>query len=190
MFQIPKLQRPLQLGPSPTLWGRVSLSNDWVLTRSRKCLCGHTVAEVRKLWKVTTHSKHQVLPQSGIFDPIRGCSPGSPGAFACGDAVRPMPRALQAGELVSPVWHMDPSDLAFCSWGFTLLSQQSTTRHGALKLQTLHATVYRMLVVWKSCAFSLSMVLGNSRLIQSPATVFTFSLSFSPVTFGRSAFFA
>ena len=50
------LQRPRWLGPTPTLWGMVSLSNGQVLAYPRKHSCGHAVAEVQRLWQITTHS--------------------------------------------------------------------------------------------------------------------------------------
>ena len=51
----------------------------------------------------------------------RGCSIGSPGTFACEEAVWPLPNALQAGELLLHLWYTDPSGPATCSWGFVLL---------------------------------------------------------------------
>ena len=70
VFQNPTLQRPLWLGPPPTLWGRVLLSNGRVPACPRKCSCICAIVEVQILWQTTTHSQHQVSPHSGIFVPI------------------------------------------------------------------------------------------------------------------------
>ena len=58
------------LGPMPTLWGMVLLSNGWVLVSPRKCSCNHAVEEVQRVWQITTHSWCQVSPQSLVFVPI------------------------------------------------------------------------------------------------------------------------
>ena len=39
VFPNPSLLRTLLLGPTPTIWGRVSLSNGWMLAYPRKCSC-------------------------------------------------------------------------------------------------------------------------------------------------------
>ena len=49
-FPNPSLLRTLWLGPTPTLWGRVLLSNGWVLTCPRERPLDCTVAEVQRLW--------------------------------------------------------------------------------------------------------------------------------------------
>ena len=63
---------------------------------------------------------HQVSLHPGVFVPLRAilCSPGSAGTFACREAVWSLPNALIAGELLLPMWPVDPLDLAACSWGF------------------------------------------------------------------------
>ena len=48
----------------------------------------------------------------------------------------------------------------------------------------LHSTVYRILVILKPSPFFPSVILGNRFLVQSPVSVFTLSLSFSPTTSG------
>ena len=70
MFQNSTLERTLQHGPTPTLWGRVSLSNGRVPACLRKHSCNSAAAEFQKLSQTTTHSQHQVLLHSGIFVPI------------------------------------------------------------------------------------------------------------------------
>ena len=119
-----------------------------------------------------------------------GCSLGSTGTFPCEEPLWSLPNALHAGESLLPMSHMEPSDSAAYSWGFTLLPYQSTSRHSASNLQTLCCIVYRILVVLKLSPFSLSVVLGNRFLIQSPESVFTLTLSFSPATFRGSDFLA
>ena len=116
-----------------------------------------------------------------------GCSPGSAGTFACGDAVWPLWNALQAGEPLRPEWHMDPSDWSACSWGFALLPHQRTTRHWALNVQALCSTVYRILVVLKPSPVFPSMVLGE-QICCSVSWECFHSLSFSPATFGGVLF--
>ena len=59
----------------------------------------------------------------------RGSSLGSTRTFGYGEAIWPLPNADQAGELLLPLWHMDPSDLAVGPWKFALLPCQSTARH-------------------------------------------------------------
>ena len=113
-----------------------------------------------------------------------GCSLGSTGTFPCEEPLWSLPNALHAGESLLPMSHMEPSDSAAYSWGFTLLPYQSTSRHSASNLQTLCCIVYRILVVLKLSPFSLSVVLGNRFLIQSPESVFTLFLYFSPATSG------
>ena len=105
----------------------------------------------------------------------RGCSLGSPGTFARGEAVWPLPNARQAAELLLPVWHTDLSDPAACSWGSAPLPHQSTA---GTELQNfrLCSTVCRILVVLKPSSFFSSVVLGNRFLVQFPASVFTLSL--------------
>ena len=39
------------------------------------------------------------------------CSLGFTGIFARGEAIWPVPNALQSGEPLLPVWHMDPQTL-------------------------------------------------------------------------------
>ena len=46
----------------------------------------------------------------------RGCSPGSAGTFACGEAIGPLPNALLTGELLLFAWPVDPLDFAVCFW--------------------------------------------------------------------------
>ena len=90
VFQNPTLQSFLWLGSTPTLWGRVLLSNGLLPACSRKHSCYHAVAEVQQLWQITTHSQHQISLHSGIFCPNSskcGCFPGSAGPFACGEAI-------------------------------------------------------------------------------------------------------
>ena len=87
-------------------------------------------------------------------------------------------------ELLLPMWHTDPSYPAACSWGFTLFPHQSTARHWAPAFLTLCSTVYRILVVLKPSPFFPSMVLENRFLVQSPESVFTLFLYFSPATSG------
>ena len=73
----------------------------------------------------------------------RVCPPGSTGTFAHGEAVWPLPNALQAGEPLLPVSPMDPSDPAACSWAFTPLPHQSTVRHRTQELQALLHCLYK-----------------------------------------------
>ena len=48
---------------------------------------------------------------------------GPAGTFACGVAAQPLPNVLPAEEPPLPLWPVDPSDLALCSWGFALLTR-------------------------------------------------------------------
>lgn len=66
-----------------------------------------------------------------------GCSWGSAGTFAWGEAIWPLPNVLQVGEPLLPVWHTDPSDPAACSCGFALFPHQSTASHGAPEFLSL-----------------------------------------------------
>ena len=50
VFQSPTLQRPLRLGPTLTIWGRVLLSNGQVPASPGKRSCDGAVAEVHRLW--------------------------------------------------------------------------------------------------------------------------------------------
>ena len=59
------LERPLRLGPVPTL-GRVLLSNGQVLTCPRRHLCDRAVAEGQGLRQTTTHSRFQVSSYSDV----------------------------------------------------------------------------------------------------------------------------
>ena len=163
-----------------TLWRRVSLTNGKVPACPRKRSCDHAVAEVQRLWQTTRHT--QPVPGFIAFWHLcpntskRGCSLGSAGTFAYGETIWPLPSALQAGEPLLPMWHMDSSDPAACSWGFALLPHQSTARHRAPKLQSCYSFVYRILVVLKPSSFFPSVVLGDKFLVQHPASVFTLSL--------------
>ena len=49
-----------------------------------------------------------------------GCSLGSAGTFAYGEAIWPLPNVLLAEKLPLPVWPMDPSDLTACSWSVVI----------------------------------------------------------------------
>ena len=136
LFQNPTLQRPLQLGPVPTLRGRVSLSKG---PRKRSCDCA--AAEVQTtanqapcftaLWHLSPNTSKRV------------CPPGSTGTFAHGEAVWPLPNALQAGEPLLPVSPTDPSDPAACSWAFTPLPHRSTVRHRTQELQAPLHCLYK-----------------------------------------------
>ena len=84
-----------------------------------------------------------------------GVSLGSTETFACGEAVWPLPNALQAGELLLPcgTWTPQtplppPGDSPYFHIKY----------HQALSsvLQTLHFTVYRVLVVLTPSPFFLS----------------------------------
>ena len=69
VFQNLTLQSTLWLGPLPTLCGKVSLSNGWVLACPRKHSCDHAVPEVQRLWRSTTYSWRQISLCSGVFVP-------------------------------------------------------------------------------------------------------------------------
>ncbi|XP_049506125.1 uncharacterized protein LOC125936195 [Panthera uncia] len=168
-----------------------SLAEQWMgASFPRKHLCDHTATEVQRLCQ-TQHTAntrfYNTLASLSQYQQT-GCSLGSTGTFACGEGIWPLLNALQAEELLLPVWHMDPSDPTACFWGFTLFPHQSTTRHRAPDFLTLLSTVYRILVVLRPSPFSLPVVLGNRFLIQSPASVFTLFLSFSAANFGKLFF--
>ena len=100
-------------------------------------------------------------------------------SLACAEAVSPLPNALQAGERLLLDWRGIHS-LNCLSLSSTQLPLPSATRHWAPKLQILCSTVYKKLAVLISSPFFLSVVLGNSFLVQSPAWLFTlFIFSFT-----------
>ena len=70
VFQNLTLQRPLWLGRLPTLWWRVLLSTGQVPACPRKSSCDRAMAEVQRLWQITTHSWPQVSLHYGIFVPV------------------------------------------------------------------------------------------------------------------------
>ena len=79
-------------------------------------------------------------------------------------------------ETVSP--HVAHAPLRPCCLLPWVCPTASPEHHQALrpKLQTVHSTVYRILVVLKPSPFFPSIVLGNIFLIHFPASVFTLSL--------------
>ena len=122
-------------------------------------------------------ANHNTEPASGFIIPWcfcpntrkRGCSPGSARTFAEGEAIWPLPNALQAGELLLPVWHMDPS------------TPLSAPGHPELRNFRRFALLCRILVVLKPSPFFPLVVLGNRFLVQSvPCKCFhSFSLFLS-----------
>ena len=122
---------------TPATWTCVNslgeaIAEQWpVLFCPRKCSGDHAAAKVQILEQNTTHSQHQVSLHSGIFVPIpahMAALRGPLGPLPVGRPLWTLPNALQAGGLLLSVWPMDPSDPTACSWGFVLLSHQSTAR--------------------------------------------------------------
>ena len=87
----------------------------------RKCSWDDAVAEVQRLWQITTHSWCQVSLHSGVFVPVPAnvAAPGSTGTFACGETIWPLPNILQVEELLLPMWQTPqtplpaPGDLSY-----------------------------------------------------------------------------
>lgn len=85
----------------------------------------HTIAQWQRL-RVYGKSQHILTPgfaaHSGIFVlvSVTLATLGSAGTFAFGEAIWPLLNALQAEELLLPLWSTDPSDCAACSWGIDL----------------------------------------------------------------------
>ena len=130
------LKRYTWLRLTQPLWARVpmrvSVSSGQVLTCPRKCSCNHTVAEVQRIWQITTHSQCQVLPHSGTFAPIPANMAGLWGPL--GPLPVGKPYGLyqinsKQGYHLSPYGTRTPSDCFACSWGFTQLPHQTTVRH-------------------------------------------------------------
>ena len=114
-----------------------------------------------------------------------GVSLGSTGTFACGEAVWPLPNALQAGELLLPCGTWTPQTPLPPPGDSPYFHNKY---HQALSsvLQTLHFTVYSVLVVLTPSPFFLSVVLGNRILVQSP--MFSLFLSLSLQLLSRECF--
>ena len=130
-FKTPHFRDPCQLGPMPTLLGRILLSNGWVLACPRKRSCDRAVAEIQRLWQITTHSwrwfHHSLVSLSqhqqtwllsrvlwelclwGSHMASTKCSPSKGTASACVD--------------------INTSDSAACFWGFARLPHQNIARH-------------------------------------------------------------
>ena len=129
MFPHPSLLRTLWLGPTPTLWGRVSLSNNRVPTCPNKHSCDCAVVEVQRSWpgaglpqkkrkSLQSHcskgseimANHNTDLGPGFTTLWRlcsntskhGCSLGSTGTCTYGEAIWPIPNAFQVGELLLP----------------------------------------------------------------------------------------
>ena len=118
-----------------------------------------------------------------------GCSLGSTGTFACGDAVWPLPNALKAGRLLLPCGTRTPQT-PLPAPGHSPRFLTGAPSGTELRNFRLHFTVYTSLVVLKPTPFSPSVVLGNRFLVESPASVFhSFSLLHSSY-FQRSTFLA
>ena len=107
-----------------------------------------------------------------------GCFQGSPGTFACGEAIWPQLNALQAGKPLLPSWQVDPSH--HTNWNLRIHPTSSPEHCQTLNSKTSDSA---LLGEVKPPPFSPSVALGNRSLVQSPASVFTCSLSFSPTTF-------
>ena len=145
MFLNPSLLRALQLGPTPTLWERVSQGNGRVLGFPQGHSYSHAVAEVQSLWlgaclsqkSSCNHAAAEIQRSYSKTQYIAGAMfhhtlaslfqylqtwlfSGVHGTFACGEAVQPLPNALLAEEQLLPMWPTDPSNLTACSQGFTL----------------------------------------------------------------------
>ena len=129
VFPIPSLLRTLWLGPALTLLGRVFLSNGWVLACSREHSWVHSAAERFRDYGKSQHTAgarfHCTLASLSQYQQTwllsRVCW-----TFACGEAVWPLPNALQGREPLLPVWPTDHLDLTAYSWGFTLFPHQSS----------------------------------------------------------------
>ena len=132
VFQNPTLQSFLWLGPTPTLRGRVLLSNGLLPACSRKHSCYHAVAEVQRLWQITTHSQHQISLHSGIFVPIPAnvaAFQGPLGPLSVGRPYSLYQMLSEPEEPILPLWEMDPLDHAACFWG---IHPTSPEHHQAL----------------------------------------------------------
>ena len=158
MFPNPSLLRTLLLGPTPTIWGRVSLSNGWMLAYPRKCSCdpcsgkGSEIMANYNTYSTRFHSTLASLFQYQeiwLLSRVRwdlclwgGCMastkcPPSRGTTSPHVAHRPLgPHSLLLG--IHP-------------------SHQSTARYWALEFPTLCSPVYRVLMVLKPSLFSPSM---------------------------------
>ena len=129
----------------------------WVPARPRKSSHDLLAAEFQGLWKITTHIWHQALPLMSLFQRQQmWLFFGVRWDLCLGVAAWPLPKVLPAGEPLLPRWPKDPSDLALCSWGFTL----PTEHHQVSSCGVLDCTlpVYGVLLEFKSSPFSFLLV--------------------------------
>ena len=112
VFQNPTLQRLPWLGPTLILWERVSLSNGQILACLRKRSCQPAAAEFRDCGK-SQHTAgarfHRILALCPNTSK-RSFSLRSTGTLACGNVIWPLPNALQGGELLLSMRHLEPSE--------------------------------------------------------------------------------
>ena len=191
LFQNPTLRRPLQLGPVPTLLGRVSLSKGRCLAGPRKRSCDCAAGEVQTTANHNTRPP-RVSPHSGILLPI----PANESALQGPLGPLPMGRPYGLYQMHSkrgnrftpcrPWTPQTPLPAPGHSPRFPTRAPSGTE----LRNFRLYFTVCTSLVVLKPTPFSPSVVLGNGFLVESPASVFhSFSLLHSSY-FQRSTFLA
>ena len=127
VFPNPSLPKALRLGPSPTLWRRVSLGSGrcrlapgnihavtllqglrdcgWVLACLRRNSCDHSGSSAGIMVNHNTQLAPDFTTPWCLCSNTnnRGCSLGSARTFACGEALGPLPHALLSGEPLLPV---------------------------------------------------------------------------------------
>ena len=131
VFQNPTLQRPLWLGPTPTFWERVSLSNGWMPAFPRKRLCDRIAAEFQGLQqsKITASSRfYHTLASLSQYQQTWLLS-GVCWDLCLWGGFMASTKCTPSRGTTSPCVYMYPSDLAACSWRFTLPPHQSAARH-------------------------------------------------------------
>ena len=145
VFQNHTLQKPLWLGPTPTLWDLVSLSNGQVPACPRKCSCDHAVQRFRDCSK-SQHTAgtrfHHTLASLSQYQQMWLFSRVQRDLYLWGDQMVST-KCSPSRRTTSP--HVAQGPLR----PDALLPYQSTTRYRALILQTLCCTVYRILLVVK-----------------------------------------
>ena len=135
----PLTSEVLRVWPPQTFWGRVSLSNGWLMACPQDCLgdallliprdggwvpacprkssCDRVALALQGLWQIT-HIWPQASPLMSCSSTSEcGCSLEFAGNFACGEAAQPLPNVLPAEELPFSLWSLEPKDLALCSLG-------------------------------------------------------------------------